>query len=259
MSPTVLVEPEEMSSSQLVVEGATYRHLFRALRLRTGDPLRIVDGQGNARRGVVDSVERARASIRLGDALPATHPPIDLSVWCGALKPERATWMVEKLTELGAREVVFFAAQYSQHSYGDKQLARFSRVTRAALQQSGGSRLPRIAWVEFEQLFQRPDRPCTTFVLDLPQPSDPAWSAPALLLPLPAGAVRLVVGPEGGFSPGELELFRQLYSRVDGPEVRSSDTVHSWLPLHLGPSILRVETAAVVGSGLLLQAGSARA
>ena len=102
---THLVAPETFDGDRVIIEGDAYRHLFRARRLAQGAPLRIVDGAGRARSGTIDHIERKRATVELGDPLPSHEAGRNLRLVVAPLRPERASWLVEKATELGAARI----------------------------------------------------------------------------------------------------------------------------------------------------------
>ena len=111
MPATLLTSPELVIGDRLEVEGDAYRHLFRARRLAVGDALRVVDGRGRARHGRIVEVGRTRAAVELGDELPSLEPATRARLLVGAARPERASWLVEKATELGAESIVFIASE----------------------------------------------------------------------------------------------------------------------------------------------------
>jgi 16S rRNA (uracil1498-N3)-methyltransferase len=236
---TLLVPPDDLAADAVVVEGDAYRHLFRARRLAVGNPLRVVDGQGRARAGVVAAVDRRRGTVTLGDVLPGGDPPQRVELLVGSPKKERASWLVEKATELGVTAVRFLETERTPRDYGDGTFERFERMARAAIEQCGGARLPEItgvhAWSEVPELLaSATDR----FVLHV----DPGEAARPLIWSDPEAASRgdaraaLLVGPEGDWTDGEVA------------ELLGLDC----LPVHLGVRVLRVETAAVVGAASLL-------
>ncbi|MCG8458106.1 MAG: 16S rRNA (uracil(1498)-N(3))-methyltransferase [Holophagales bacterium] len=223
---------------EIRVEGDTYRHLFRSRRLAVGDTLRVVDGEGGARRASVASVDRRSARLVLGDVLPARDPELRLHLVVGALRPERASWLVEKATELGVRSLTFVTAERAPRDYGAGRIDRFRRVSVAALEQSHRARLPEIRGVI----------PWRQALTDLPPgrcfvPSPGAHPLLRAVAKNPGdtetsglGEPSLVIGPEGGWSPGELGQLR-----AAGGE-----------PVGLGEGVLRVETAAIVAAAVLL-------
>jgi 16S rRNA (uracil1498-N3)-methyltransferase len=156
-------------------------HLFRVLRLRDGETVTVSDGVGSWRSTVV----AGGALVPSGDIEQASSPRSCL-VAAAIPKGDRCEWMVQKLTEVGASEIVLLHCARSvvrwEGDRGAKQLARMQRVAREASMQS------RRAWL------------------------------PVVRGPVPfAEAVSLLIGPEGGFSPEELA--------APVPRLRLLDTV----------------------------------
>jgi 16S rRNA (uracil1498-N3)-methyltransferase len=229
---TLLVAPAELAAAEVVVAGDAYRHLFRARRLAAGARLRLTDGEGRARWAEVGRVGNAGATLLVGAAAPAHESALRLELLVATLRPERASWLVEKATELGVAAVRFFHCERAPRELGAAALARLRRVAAAALEQCHGSRLPALsgahAWEEVPGLGA-----AERWVLDTAAaagwggwPAGGGVNAPASLL----------VGPEGGWSAAEQEAL----------------AAAGWLPVGLGERTLRSETAAIAGAALLL-------
>lgn len=221
--PTLLV-PEGIAGGELRVEGEAYKHLFRARRLAVGDRLRVVDGQGRARWAEVARIDRSGAVLSLGEPAPANEPTVRLDLLVPTLRPERASWMVEKVTELGVRAIHFLHTERAPRHFGAGTLDRLRRVAAAALEQCHGACLPEITgphdWRELPELAGQAE---ARWLLD-PEAEVAGWGSPA------ASGV-LLIGPEGGWSGRERD------------ELRAA----GWRAVGLGPRVLRIETAAVVG------------
>ena len=227
-SHTLVVGPSELESKKILIEGDAYRHLFRARRLAVGELLRLVDGCGSARVGRILEVERSRAWVGVGGAAPNLESTRDLTLWIAIPKMDRASWLVEKATELGVNTIAFIEFQRSNRSLAKNQMDRLARVSRAALAQCGRSRLPRLAAAEpLSEVIGKFS--ATTYWLDPDSQSHLAAEGPE-------SSVGLVVGPEGGFETSERHLLKEYGVEAVG----------------LGERILRIETAAVVASGILL-------
>lgn len=217
------------NEAPVLVRGEAYRHLFRARRLAVGDTIRLVDGLGSARWAEVVEVDRRSARLRPGKRAPSNEPPVPVGIVVAALKPQRAGWLVEKATELGVDSVRFINSARTPRAYGPATLDRLRRLAVSAVEQCHRARVPEVSgvhgWGE---------------IADLLRP----WSGRWLLDPAgesgrPAPAEEpavLVVGPEGGLEEREREELAE----------------HGCLRLRLGERALRVETAAVIGSALLL-------
>jgi 16S rRNA (uracil1498-N3)-methyltransferase len=221
---TLLVDPERFEGPELRVEGEPYRHLFRARRVAAGERLRVVDGRGRARWGEVAAVDRTVGTVRLGDPAPPNEPDLRLDLLVAVFRPERASWLVEKATELGAASL---EPVVTQRSIVDRvNLARLASIAIEATEQCGRITVPAVA----------PAQPLTERLAD--------WPAGRLLYhadetgcgqPI-AGALSthgpgdLLVGPAGGFEASELTA------------LQACDQV---VAISLGPRILRSETAAL--------------
>ena len=221
----LLAEANDLARETVEVEGADHRHLFRARRLKVGDRVRLVDGRGAARWSVVDEVTARRAVLRVEGAAPVFEPARRVALFVSAVRPERASWLVEKATELGLRELGWFVSERTSRSLPEQALERQRRVAKSALEQSGGSWLPGIA------------APVPLGEVKIGAGSvalHPGAATPFVAVAGSAEAV--VVGPEGGFSEREIE------------ELAARGAVTA----HLGPRVLRTETAAVAALAVAL-------
>jgi len=247
---TVLVSPDDLSGDTLQIQGDAYRHLFRSRRLPEGVTLRLVDGAGAARWGEVSHVGPKHAEVKVGAVAPAREPAREVRLLVAAPRFQRASWLVEKATELGVAEIYFLGSERSPRSYGEGNLERLHRVAVGALQQCHGSRLPKISGIRpFEEI---PDLIQTTdflvfFDLDAETEAgndldaDP-YSKRAKGSMICLHGISLAVGPEGGWTPEERRRLLEW----------------GFSPRCLGDRVLRVETAAIVGaSGALGLLGSA--
>jgi 16S rRNA (uracil1498-N3)-methyltransferase len=235
VSVNLLVTPAELDSSELVVDGEAYRHLFRAARVATGDAVRVVDGRGRARDGEVAAVDRRRAVVTLGAAAPSREPRLRLELLSAVPRPSRASWLIEKGTELGVRAFRFLDCERSARPLDSAALDRLRRIARAAVEQCGRSWVPELtASHRLEEALGSGDFDASV-VLDPDAAGGAAGSAGE-----PArdriASLAVVVGPEGGFTPAELDQARRAGAR----------------PLRLVPSVLRIETAALAAAAWAL-------
>ena len=228
---TVLATPEELAAAELRLDGEVHRHLFRALRLRPGDRVRVADGAGRARWGVVGKVGRGEASLALGEAAASNEPDRDVTLLTAVPRSTRARWLVEKATEIGVVAVRFVACARSSRRLEAAAVDRLGRVARAAVEQSERARVPEVTGVhdptELHELLAGAER---RWIL---QPGSEDRLGESSRRPC-----ALLVGPEGGWTDSELERLEALGCRRTG----------------LGPTTLRVETAAILGASRALLA-----
>lgn len=215
--------------------GAKEAHyLSHVLRLKAGSNVVVFDGRGRERLAAVKSLARHAPELTLGDALPALpESSVEIILIQGLIKSEAMDMVVQKATELGVRRVLAVKTDYSviklDAERGAKRRAHWERIARSACEQSRRHYAP-----DF----------------------DLAASLAAALATLPRGGIRvafhaeaerhfssldaegttacLAVGPEGGFSPGEIDLL------VDS----------GFALVRLGERTLRAETAALAACSL---------
>jgi 16S rRNA (uracil1498-N3)-methyltransferase len=198
---------DDPASPELTDDAA--HHLFRVLRVREGESVTITDGHGcwRSMRVAGDGLEPTReVRIERERADPVT-------IGVAIPKRDRPEWIVQKLTELGVARIVFLHADRSVVRWSGERagrhIAKLRRVAVEALQQSRGVWLPEVAGPVASVSF-----------------------LPAAVVAEPGGRTPTVsdrvaaIGPEGGWSDDELAV--------------AADRVS------LGPTVLRVETAALV-------------
>ena len=235
---TTLHLPIFFSADTALVEDEAHHHLFKVKRLQAGERLRVVDGQGHARWAKIAGIDKRAARLELGEAAPANEPRLAVEIFVAAAKPDRIAWLVEKATEIGVVAIHFIPTEREARPVESSQLARLRRIAISAVEQSGRSVVPLLTTEAGlrEAIAGARAAGLATVVLD-----SAAAGAGRALDPDAGGTGRLglFVGPEGGWSPGEQDLFRSM-------EVPAGS---------LGPTVLRVETAAVVAAGLALCGG----
>jgi len=207
-------------------------HASRVLRLRVHDPVQVFDGQGNGFDAIIEEISGKR--VLLGKLCPcAAEPPAPMHIVLAQAmcSSEKMDWVVQKATELGAAEILPVQTQRSvarlSAERAEKRTEHWRGVTIAACEQCGRNRLPQVsapqelgAW-----LAQLRGTPGTRFIL-LPQGATTLHQQP-----IPQGQVTLLIGPEGGFSADEALMAQQA----------------GFIPILLGPRVLRTETAAIAG------------
>jgi len=180
----------------------------------------------------VARVDRTSATVTLSEPASSAEPAFRLELLVPTCRPERASWLVEKATELGVHGIHFLNTARAPRELTEGSHDRLRRVAVAALEQCHGSRLPEITgphpWREVARLTAAagPRR----WFLDTEAAAETGWGE------VGGDVGALLVGPEGGWDPGE----------------RRDLLTAGWRPVHLGERILRLETAALAGAAVLL-------
>lgn len=234
------VEPPVLGA-EVTLSPEASAQVARVLRLRPGAGVVLFCGDGRECEAVLESVSPSRTTARVvGEATPVVELPCRLQVGVAALKGEKLDWVVQKLTELGASQILFIQTERTVVSAGEerwhRRILRYQRIAQEAAEQSGRVRVPQVVEpVRLEALLRSADT-AHRFFLDPYAPH----SLTVGLRPCP-DAVLLLIGPEGGFTPAEVESARAAGAR----------------PVRLGARILRAETAAIAAATLVAAAAEA--
>ena len=212
------------------VDGDDGHHLARVRRLRDGEIVTAADGYGRWRPYTVDGVDGGVVSLR-ATADFAHEPPLvpALTIAFALTKGERPELAVQKLTELGADEIVLVRSARSIVRWDAatastrRSIASVGSHARRA-RRAGRARLPVIDGpVPLAEIVARSGLVLADHdgmaAAELPEPPDGRWV--------------VAVGPEGGFDDAEVESF------AGAPR------------LAIGPFVLRAETAAIASAAVL--------
>ncbi len=216
------------------MSGSEARHLITVLRAREGYQFVIFDGKG---RGCLAEVAEtrnkgiiARIIKRLDDEKPQI-PRLILAV--GVVKGNRMDWAVEKAAEIGADNFIPLITEFTVVEPKKGKVDRWRGIALAAAKQSRRKWLMSIEEpMSIDELLNKSDPP-PTLILDT---SKISISLEIYLINSSSESnLRLIIGPEGGFSEREKEIFR-------GKK----------LPLiSIGSNPLRTETAVAVSTGII--------
>ena len=216
------VEPE------VTVAGDEFHHSIRVVRARVGEEVELFDRAGNAARGIVESIERDRAVIRTGEALPSRESPLALHLAMAVIQLEKFELVLQKATELGVKTFIPLVTERVElrpERYANK-MDRWEKIVFEAVKQCGRTLVPKIeAPATFDDVLARPGE---KLLFD-------ADAEPPTANRQPPTGLTLLIGPEGGWSEPELQRARD--ARV--------------LFQRLGPRRLRAETAAIAAVSVI--------
>ncbi len=229
------------------VTGDEFKHLKRVLRLRAGDRIAVFNGRGVELSGHLETVGLKQAVVAFDRVTRlAGESPLRITLLQGLVKSEKPELIIQKSVELGLDAVVFFTAERSVAGRGGrgkkasdgptaKKLERLERVAIEAAKQCGRSELPEIFIardINGAIALAPPEDSIRLIFLE----TDEAMPLTTLLAAgAKSGGVTVLVGPEGGFTPGEAATALEA----------------GFAPAGLGPRILRAETAAIAAVSIV--------
>ena len=237
---------DDICDSRVRLDQEESAHCVRVLRHRAGDEISVIDGRGTLYRCALEIADARGAEARVLSAEPGfgAHPYHLTMAVCPTKNIDRYEWFVEKATEIGVDVIAPVIGERSERKV--LKTERLRRLVLSATKQSLKAAMPEvaepvtvrdfIAAAPADALklicycFDDVERIPITSAL---QPNYEAMGGHGFAGSTASGyagrSVLILIGPEGDFSPEEAALARE----------------HGWIPVQLGPSRLRTETAAV--------------
>lgn len=225
----VFYTPDIQTRAELPEEEA--QHCIRVLRLNIGDQITLTDGKGYFYRAEISAATNKRCMVNI---LETTYQE---PLWNGhlhiAMAPtknmDRTEWFAEKATEIGFDELTFLNCRFSERKV--IKIERISKILVSAIKQSLKARLPQLnEMTDFNKFIAQPFKG-QKFIAH-------CYEGEKLLLKdvFRKGEDALVlIGPEGDFSEEEVQKAIE----------------NGFIPISLGKSRLRTETAALVACHIL--------
>ncbi len=219
------------------IEGQDARHIAGALRMTPGEGLTLCDGAGTDYGCTITAVEKERVTLAVDTATPTTaEPTLAVTLYMGLPKGDKMELIIQKCVELGVTAIVPVTTARSivrlDGKDAVKKQTRWQKIADEAAGQSGRGIRPAVETpITWKQALTRLVGENTLLCYE-------GGGQPIGTLVTPADtAVSLVVGPEGGFGPAEVEAVTAAGGRI----------------ATLGPRILRCETAPIAALAVLME------
>jgi 16S rRNA (uracil1498-N3)-methyltransferase len=212
----VVVEPDRDQAHYLV----------NVMRLAPGAELALFNGRDGEWRATVSEVSKRGCRMIVGTQLRPQQSPPDLDLIVALVKRARLETIVEKAAELGARRVRLAITERTNADH--TKVARLQAIAVEAAEQTGRLDVPEVLEPQkLERLLDDLGEGRRLMFCDEAGDAAPAKDA---LAAAGGASWAVLIGPEGGFSPGERERIRAMANVT---------------PVTLGPRILRADTAAI--------------
>jgi 16S rRNA (uracil1498-N3)-methyltransferase len=223
LAPNLSLGPTPLPSDQA-------HHARDVLRLPVGEVVELFTPDGRTGIGPIATVSAASVVVDVTE-IRDPAPTFALTIASAVPKAARADWMIEKLSELGvARFVPLITDRSVVHPEGKGKIDRWQRL---AVESAKQCRRAGVMAID-------PLTPLTSLLRNRQGASAylstaPGAQPPSSILNPPFSPLTLLIGPEGGWSDGELAGFAE----------------HHLTPITLGATILRVETAAIAAAAIV--------
>jgi len=212
--------------SQVRLGGDQAHHAIHVMRYQIGDPIVLFDGTGVEYHAIIDDLKKKELTLRIKESVQnsrAIKTHLELAV--AMPKGDRQKFLVEKLVELGVSRLIPLKTSRSVAIANAKVIHRLEKQVIEASKQCGRNTLMEIGQEQsIPQLADSLNPESVRWIAD-PYDGTPIGSLAATQV----DSVIVAIGPEGGFDETESLLAREL----------------GFQPIQIGPTILRVETAAI--------------
>jgi 16S rRNA (uracil1498-N3)-methyltransferase len=227
--------PEAFKDGTVLLDSEETHHLTKVLRLGKGARVEVYDGLGGNYAAVVQGSDAAGAVLEVLEELaPWGESPLDLTLGIGLAKGEALDMVIRQATEMGVKLILPFTSERSERVTPERaarRQVRWQRLAQESLKSCRRSSLPRIEKPQdFAAVLSGPEAQKLLFW----EENLGGGLQAVLSQPRPASG-RVLIGPEGGFSPQEAAQARDAGFSV----------------VSLGPRLLKVPTAALAALTLI--------
>lgn len=221
-----------VSDGTALLDGDESVHCAKVLRKKTGDEISVFDGSGSLFRCRItdDSPKHVEAVVQEEEKNFGTHPYSLTMAVCPTKNIDRYEWFVEKATEIGVDVIAPVIGDHSERKI--LKTDRLHRLVLSAAKQSLKGRLPEVAEPVSVRDFINSAPETALKLIAYCFDEDSRASVQDVLRSRPEQEIIILIGPEGDFSGEEAALALS----------------KGWIPVSLGDSRLRTETAAVVAA-----------
>lgn len=226
------VPQPRLEKGLLKVEGDEVKHIRKVLRLTKGDEIIVFDGLGKEFEGTIVEEGPSSVVIRVKSVSSSERDsPLEVTLAQSLLKGEKMDYLIQKATELGVEEIIPFLSSRSvpllEKSKRLKRHQRWKRIAIEASKQCGRGVVPEIeSFQDYREMLQKASPDALRLIL---WEKEGAKLKEILKRSKERKRIFFVVGPEGGFSEGEID------------EAKGA----GFTPVTFGGRILRAETASL--------------
>jgi 16S rRNA (uracil1498-N3)-methyltransferase len=220
-----------IQGDSVLLDGGNARRLLTVLRVKTGDTVILCDGQRHDYHGVVAETERNALRIHINEHRDClTELPFKTTLFQGMPKSDKMEWIVQKTVELGVHSIVPVVTEHTEsRSASVHKISRFRKIAEAAAAQSMRGIVPEVyEMMNFDEALEQTGAPGLLTLAAYE--NEPETTVRSILKDREPCDLHIWIGPEGGFSPGEITKLKNFGA----------------FPVTLGPRILRTETAGIV-------------
>ncbi|MES1218384.1 MAG: 16S rRNA (uracil(1498)-N(3))-methyltransferase [Bacteroidota bacterium] len=229
--PFFYIESYDSTQPNIILDEDTSKHVVQVLRMKVGEKINLTDGKGSLLTCIIDDDNKKRCSVRITESINQQQATRNITIAISLIKNNsRFEWFLEKATEIGVSEIIPLICERTEKQ--KFRIERMQGILISAMLQSQQSLLPVLHEpVSFQKIVAQSDQQ-QKFIAHC---IDDTKANLASLVNQSLHSQIILIGPEGDFTKQEIETAIQ----------------HHFIPVTLGETRLRTETAGMVAAALL--------
>lgn len=234
--PHFYVDPDNIKDKFFSISGDQAHYVLNVRRFKNNDEIMIFDGLGNSYKAQITSVSKNEVS---GKIISSSYkmPTFKVNLYTAIPKSDRFEWLIEKCSEIGVSTITPINTKRSiTTEFSKNKSERYEKISISASSQCGRNDIMKInAPIDFK-IACKNVAANKNFVNILPWKNESQSLSKEMIANPHCNGANIFIGPEGGFENKEIDSAKCLDIKI----------------ISLGENILRVETAAIVASVLIL-------
>lgn len=226
------IGPDQWMDDSIVITGEDVHHIVKVMRSEVGDMIFVSDGAGRVASARLTQIDSKEVHAQIIEPLDEQREmPIQVTLGQGLPKGDKLEWILQKGTEMGAHAFLPFSSERTivklDEKKEGKKLERWQKIAKEAAEQSHRAVLPKVlAPTTFKSILAQGQSYQARMIA---YEKETSVGVKEVLQSLaPGDSLLVLIGPEGGFSVEEV----------------AQAEAAGFVSVHLGPRILRTETAS---------------
>lgn len=234
------VKTDNIINDNIIIEGEDHQHATKVLRLKIGDKIQICDGAKNEYFCVIDEVNKKQIKCNIIEHfINQNESNLNITLFQGLPKAQKMELIIQKGVEIGVKEfqpiITERVVVKTEGRDLNNKLDRWNRISYEAAKQSNRGVVPNVnEIIDFKEAIDKLKNFDAVFV---PYEKEKTKGFKKVLKEVNnVKNIAIIIGPEGGFSENEIDILVK----------------NNFIPITLGPRILRTETAGLVAASIIL-------
>ena len=236
------VEKEQIQDNKIEILGTDVKHIRDVIRLKEGEKLEIVS-ERQVYLSEIQSLSKKQITLKILDRyMGENEPDMEVILYQGLAKGSKMDFIIQKCTELGVSKFYPLMSHRSVVKISDvkrqeSKVNRWNQIADEAAKQSKREILPMVEpMIDFNSMIELLRDEENIIV---PYEDEKIKSIGEGHGDKKSNRIHLIIGPEGGFEPSEIDKLKEIGGNI----------------VTLGPRILRTETAGIVAATVIFYIG----